>query len=240
MKKKVYLITLINLLNFNLYHHSITISTTKLAKILGMSQQNISKHLIEIEKLGLIKREITKNGQVLTLTNKGKEELKEIYYTLKKSIEKEKEIIIKGKIFTGIGEGGYYVTRKYYMNQFIQKIGFKPFPGTLNIKLVEPKDKNYIEANPHIFIPGTRTKYRTYGWVKCFPALIKDKYECCIITLERTHYNSSVVEIISPYNLRKKLNLKDNDIIEVKLIPIKNVQNKFNAKRNLHSRKGFR
>jgi len=217
---KQYILTLIQLLQFNILHNEVLISTNKLASLLGMSQQNISRHLIILEKEGYIKREIKSKGQIIYLTQKGKKILEEIFLILKRAFEGGGEIIIKGRVFTGIGEGGYYVTRKYYMEQFIKKLGFKPYAGTLNIKLIEPKDRYIIESYPYILIPGIRTRYRYYGWVKCFPGIINDKYECCVITLERTHYGPDVVEVLSPYYLRKELNLKDNDIVEIKLKPL--------------------
>src|SRR5579875_1110034 len=178
------------------------ISTVKLAKELGMSQQNASRKLIQLEKSGIIRREITVRGEIISLTQEGRKFIESIYLLLKKNLEEAMGMIVKGIVFTGIGEGGYYVTRKYYETQFLEKLGFKPFPGTLNLRLVEPKSRYILETYPHIFIPGTKTKYSTYGWVKCFPAKINGKLRGSIITLERTHYDEGVIEVISPHNLR--------------------------------------
>jgi riboflavin kinase len=226
MEERKYLFTLIELIKLGFIDRTKPVTITRMAEMMNMTQQNLSRHLIILEKLGFINKIITEKGQIITLTKKGRDFINETYLSLKAMIEKEKEIIIKGKIFTGIGEGGYYVRRKYYMNQFKEKLGIKPFPGTLNIKLIEPKDRNFIEALPHIFIPGTKTKLRTYGWVKCFPAIINGQIRCFVITLERTHYDSTVVEVISEVNLRKTLNLKDNDIVEIKLLKFDEEQNR--------------
>ncbi len=215
---KVYHLTLIQLAKLGILKGQLKISTNKLASFLSMSQQNVSRHLIELEKENLLKRIIDSKGQTLILTKEGRKFFEEIYALLRKNFEEVSYMKVIGKVFTGLKEGAYYVTRKYYQKQFIEKLNFKPFPGTLNLKLIEPKDRAVIEVLPCIFIPGIRTKYRSYGWVKCFPAIIQGKYEGCLITLERTHYDSSVVEVISPYHLRKELGLKDGDIVEIDLI----------------------
>jgi Transcriptional regulator of a riboflavin/FAD biosynthetic operon len=226
MEEKRYLYTLLELARAGFIERTKPVTITQISSVINMTQQNLSRHLIILEKLGYINKILTENGVIITLTKKGRDFINEIYLSLKAMMEKEKEIIIKGKVFTGIGEGAYYVTRKYYMNQFKEKLGIKPYPGTLNIKLIEPKDRSFIESLPYIFIPGTKTKLRTYGWVKCFPAVMNGQVRCFAITLERTHYDSTVIEVISEVNLRKTLNLKDNDIVEIKLLKFNEQQNK--------------
>jgi riboflavin kinase len=191
MEERKYLFTLIELIKLGFIDITKPVTITRMAEMMNMTQQNLSRHLIILEKLGFINKIITEKGQIITLTKKGRDFINE-----------------------------------NYMNQFKEKLGIKPFPGTLNIKLIEPKDRNFIEALPHIFIPGTKTKLRTYGWVKCFPAIINGQIRCFVITLERTHYDSTVVEVISEVNLRRTLNLKDNDIVEIKLLKFDEEQNR--------------
>jgi len=64
-----------------------------------------------------------------------------------------------GRVVGGLGQGQYYISRKGYRNQFFQKLGFVPFPGTLNIKLDEP-----FNPGPHqILIEGFREEERSLG-----------------------------------------------------------------------------
>ena len=50
---------------------------------------------------------------------------------------KQKEIEMNGALETGLGEGGYYISKKGYMTQFEKKLGWKPFEGTFNLRLKE-------------------------------------------------------------------------------------------------------
>ncbi|MGB9729279.1 MAG: DUF120 domain-containing protein [Thermoprotei archaeon] len=199
--------------------NEIEISTSIIAKSSGYSQQTISRHLILLEKMGLIERRLTNKGEVVRITSKGRQELMEIYVTLKEIFEKssEKRFVITGSVFTGLGEGAYYISRARYARQIESKLGFKPYPGTLNIKLISPPSRAFLNNYEHIFVRGFKSKERTFGPAKCYPVTINDSVDGAIIIPIRTHYDYSVVEVISPVNLRKMFNLRDGSLVMLKL-----------------------
>jgi riboflavin kinase len=118
---------------------------------------------------------------------------------------------IKGLVVTGQGIGQYYISREGYRKQFIQKLGFDPIYGTLNLKLTEPFIRGDTSS---IEIEGFSDEGRTFGACRCFPAKICG-VKCAIVQPERSDYPPNLVEIIAPVQLRKTLNLKDGDILEV-------------------------
>ncbi len=66
-------------------------------------------------------------------------------------------ITLEGTVFTGLGEGAYYIGRESYRQQFVEKLGFDPYPGTLNLKLVgdyDVKARTELEAYPAIAVEG--------------------------------------------------------------------------------------
>lgn len=67
-----------------------------------------------------------------------------------------------------------------------------------------------------IKIEGFRDGLRTYGSLKCFPALIED-VRGAVLIIERTHYDSSVIEVIAPVRLRDVLHIEDGDVVTVKV-----------------------
>ena len=64
---------------------------------------------------------------------------------------------------------------------------------------------------------GFENETRSFGGVKCYPALINNKVKGAILTAMRTHYDSSVLEIIAPVCVRKHLNLKDGHKVKVEV-----------------------
>ncbi len=201
----------------------VSISTVKLAREIGVSQQSASRLLIELEMEGLIRREGLGKARSIRLTEKALEGLLEVNAHLKKILEKPSEVRLVGRVFTGLGEGAYYVQIPHYVMEFEKKLGFKPYPGTLNISLIgkdEILKRALVEKAADIVIEGFSDEKRAYGGARCIRALL-DGEEVVIIFIERTHYSRDVVEVISPLCLREKLGLKDGDkvVLRVKLTP---------------------
>ncbi len=120
---------------------------------------------------------------------------------------------IRGKVTTGLGEGQYYISVQGYRNQFKERLGFDPYPGTLNLKLVEPFAQT---AASLIKIEGFRNENRTFGECRCYPVKING-IRGAIVRPERSSYPANLVEVIAPVNLRKTLCLSDGDELEVML-----------------------
>jgi len=198
----------------------IFISTKDLGDQLGISQQSASRRLKELERMGLIIRDVSKKGQFIKITDKGIDILRDLYSNLKRVFaEAPKSFLIRGYVFSGFSEGSYYMSIPYYYEQFVSKLGFKPYLGTLNLKLKSFHDieiRKLLEFLPGIKIEGFSNEKRTYGGAKCFRAKIKN-IDGAVLIIERTHYGKDVIELISPIKIRDALNLKDGDEVEVEV-----------------------
>ncbi len=199
----------------------IEISTNKLAKILDMSQQSASRKLREMEKEGLISREITALGEKIRIRNAGISLLLEYHDRLCEIFRKIKPgiMVLKGVVVRGLGEGRYYMALKGYVAQIKEKLGFKPYPGTLNLKLKNTEDilkRIELQRLPGILIKGFLDGVRTYGDVKAFKAEINGIKPLAVVLPERTSHGIDIIEVIGPFNIREKLGLKNGD--EVSLI----------------------
>ena len=219
------LFALVKLAEMGAHKRTAKISTEFLAAKLGTSQQTASRYLIELEKKGLIKREITHDGCLVKIDAVGNAMLQKLYSNMKVLVEAEylPRITLEGTVFTGLGEGAYYVTKEHYREQFKQKMGFDPYPGTLNLKLTaeyDIKTRTELDAYPAVEIEGFKNGERTFGVVRCFPVMIENKVKGAIITALRTHYDVSVLEVIAPVCLRKHLNLKDGNKVKVEILTL--------------------
>ena len=205
-------------------YNFIPITTSSLGKSIRKSQQAASKHLLELEASGYIERLRSGPKVSVRITTRGHAEISKIFSILKVSLETSPSYIeFKGAIISGMGEGAYYMSLKGYAKQFKAKLGYVPFPGTLNVKL---KDKEFIEAKrtldayPAMMINGFSDDKRTYGWVKCYPARVNNLIDAALILLERTHHDDSVIELISKDNIKKSTKLSTGSQISIR-VPIK-------------------
>ncbi|MEM3898017.1 MAG: DUF120 domain-containing protein [Nitrososphaerota archaeon] len=194
-------------------------STAALARELGISQQSVSRLLMELAREGLIEKESSGRNMVIRLTDEALELALSLYAKLKEILESPSEMILTGRVFTGLGEGAYYIQIPFYMRQFEEKLGFKPYPGTLNLKLIRRDDvlkRALVERAARIEIERFSDGRRSYGGARCIKARVGEE-DAAIIFIERTHYPRDVIEILSPVCLRERLGLKDGDIVSVRV-----------------------
>lgn len=201
----------------------VELTTNEIAKKIKRSQQLASKELLDLEFFGYIKRNKKSKKYSIKVTEKGYQQVYDLFLFLKTAVESFKHVIdFEGHIITGMGEGAYYMSLNGYKKQFKEKLGYEPYPGTLNIKL---NSLLFIEAKkemlkyPSIYIEGFSDQSRTYGWVKCYPAYINDSMNInsSILILERTHYDDSIIEIIAPFSIKEQFSLKNGDYIKLKV-----------------------
>jgi riboflavin kinase len=203
----------------------VELTTTDLGKNIMKSQQAASKHLQELDAAGYIDR--VRRGQKfrVKLTDKGYSAIERLFSTLKTAIESTPPTTIsfEGRVVSGMGEGAYYMSLGGYRKQFYEKLGYEPYPGTLNVKLV---DKIFRDARreigkyPSIFIDGFSDTKRTYGWAKCYLAHINDGAirNAAVLVLERTHYDESMLEIIAPVSIKDTVGIHNGDKIKIKML----------------------
>ncbi|MEM1743148.1 MAG: DUF120 domain-containing protein [Nitrososphaerota archaeon] len=203
------------------YTKSLAISTSALAQQLRTSQQSASRLLILLEKEGYVEKIIIGKTTLVRLTNRGLEALRDLYIQLREIFEKPMEMVLEGRVFSGLGEGFYYISLPQYFEQIKERVGFTPYPGTLNIQLLSKdsiENRILLEKLADIPIDGFVDGQRTYGKAKCIKALFMGEQEAAIIFAERTHYGKDVIEIIAPVYLRGKYGLRDGDKVFVKVI----------------------
>ncbi len=193
---------------------SVDTSTMRIASELNVSQQTVSRDLRDMEKLGLIKRDATPSGISIVLDDKGRDFLKKHFEKLNEIFEKKKEL--DGLVTTGIGEGKYYVSLNGYQKQFTKKLGFKAYPGTLNLKVNRKYALGFFSSLKLVEINNFSTKKRTYGSLKCYKVKING-VDGAIVVPERARHGEEIIEIIAPVYLRNKLGLKDNNKVKLSL-----------------------
>ncbi|MGB9959550.1 MAG: DUF120 domain-containing protein [Candidatus Bathyarchaeales archaeon] len=136
---------------------------------------------------------------------------------MRKQISENKAAIIRirGKVFSGTGEGAKFIELPWVKRQIEEKLGFTPYPGTLNIKLPKDEVKKILKRAKSIEILPAEG----YCPGKCFKAHLSNGLECAIVLPEVKGYPEDVIELIAPVNLREKMKLKDGDILEVVVTP---------------------
>jgi riboflavin kinase len=194
-------------------------SSQTIGSALKISPQTASRRLISLESQGLITRSIRPDGQYISITKEGEGALRQEYADYCRIFGRNGgHYVIEGTLITGLGEGRYYVSLPGYRTQFIEKLGFEPYPGTLNLRLAPPgiQVRKKLDSLEWITIEGFTADERTFGGARCLPCTIQS-VQCAIVVPGRSHYPEDVIEIIAPVNLRNALGLDDRDTVIVEV-----------------------
>jgi riboflavin kinase len=197
------------------------LSCSGLADRLDASTQTASRRLQRLEEGGYVTRDIVSDGQWIEITGDGEQRLQAEYATYRRIFERDVAIELTGTVTSGMGEGRHYITLSGYMEQFQAKLGYEPFPGTLNVDLTPEsvRSRARLDALEPITIEGWESEDRTYGPAYCYPASIRTDgrtYEMAhVIAPERTHHGDDHLELIAPDELREELSLTDDTEVTV-------------------------
>ncbi|MCE7735132.1 MAG: DUF120 domain-containing protein [Candidatus Heimdallarchaeota archaeon] len=128
---------------------------------------------------------------------------------------------ISGKIVTGTGRGSKFIAMPVYSNIFSGLLESKPYPGTLNIKL----DTEFVDLVNRYFEIGTKfdnlvTDSKSTGGivVNHFYVEIDGSQVMCIgVRPLLTTHRTDILEVVSQYFLREKLNLENDSRLDLEI-----------------------
>ncbi|VVB95910.1 Riboflavin kinase [uncultured archaeon] len=200
------------------HNKPLELSSVEFASYIDSSQQTAARKLKALEDENLISRQVLPDGQKVSITKNGLLALQKELYDYQEIFSGNGSTkILSGKVVTGLGEGQYYISLEGYRKQFREKLGFDPYPGTLNVKLDAKSIELRKRITGHIRISGFTDENRTFGKGSCFNVRISD-VKGAVITPERTHYPEDIIEIIAPVNLRNHLDIRDGSAVQVEVI----------------------
>lgn len=121
-------------------------------------------------------------------------------------------IAVKGQVFSGTSEGRCFVSLSWAMRQFYERLGFAPYPGTLNLRLpAEAKVRKLVNRFQGVKIEPAEG----FCSGRCFKALIMGRVNGAVVIPEVPRYPDDVLEVLAPICLREEFNLRDGDEVEV-------------------------
>ncbi|MEM1507288.1 MAG: DUF120 domain-containing protein [Candidatus Bathyarchaeia archaeon] len=126
-------------------------------------------------------------------------------------------VIIRGFVSSGAGEGKKFSSLPWFRKQVEEILGFKPYPGTLNLTLTN-EDSGVLRK----LLINNCLGYRIVPENNYFPgvlyrAIIASSFPGGVIRPLVPSYPTNLVEVIAPICLRKTLKLRDGDKVEVKM-----------------------
>jgi CTP-dependent riboflavin kinase len=120
---------------------------------------------------------------------------------------------ITGKIVSGIKQGAFFTQLEWVREQCLKKMGFTPWPGTLNLEI--PMDSIDVleglkpEEGIELVPPDSQ-----YCSGRVVPVSVEGIAGAIVLPAEdvRVH-GKNIIEIISPKRLKEVLGVEDGDVV---------------------------
>jgi riboflavin kinase len=199
------------------HHTAVVLTSREVGERVGVSQQSADRALIALEAKGLVLRRLADRRQRLSLRPAAIEALRQEYQAYRRIFEGPAHVRFTGTIQSGLGEGRYYLSQPGYVLQFTERLGYTPYPGTLNVgvPLEAVAHVETVQNWAGIRIDGFQAEGRTFGGATCYEARLGGR-TCHLIIPDRTHHEN-VLEFVARESLREALAVKDGDPVQVQL-----------------------
>jgi CTP-dependent riboflavin kinase len=125
---------------------------------------------------------------------------------------------IRGKIVEGVREAGSFTQIPWVRKQFISKLSIDPYPGTLNLEIVDPESLQYFNALKTMRGREITPEDLSFCSARCYPVLINGQLSGAIVYPLVEGYPKNKMELIASQNVKKALSLKTGDYLEVEIL----------------------
>lgn len=123
----------------------------------------------------------------------------------------QNEWVLNGKVVSGVRKAAYFTQLDWVQEQCMEKLGFRPYPGTLNVEMSEESlpiiEALQKEQGIELIPPSSE-----FCAAKAMLLSVGSVSGAIIIPSEdvRVH-GKNIVEVISPLRLKEALQVDDGD-----------------------------
>jgi len=121
--------------------------------------------------------------------------------------------VLKGRVVSGAKKAAFFTQLDWVLEQCSEKLGFKPFPGTLNIEIL-PESFLGVESIQKEKVIELIPPDPTFCIAQVLPVSIEGIDAAVIIPEEKVRmHGKDIIEVIAPVSLKDALNIDDGDTV---------------------------
>lgn len=128
-------------------------------------------------------------------------------------------MIVKGVIYTDLGEAGGFVQIDWVKRQFQEKLAIDPFPGTLNLRADDDESLAHLRSLREMAGIEITPQEKDFCTAKCFRVLVEGKIPGALILPHVADYPMEKMEIVAPLSIKQTLGVKDGDLLSIEILP---------------------
>ena len=122
--------------------------------------------------------------------------------------------VLVGKVVSGSRRAAYFTQLDWVQEQCEEKLGFRPYPGTLNLEVAEEALALIIEALQEEETIDLVPSNPEFCVAKAFPVSVGSVSGAVILPAEEVRiHGQKIIEVLAPVRLKEALNVKDGDSV---------------------------
>ncbi len=126
---------------------------------------------------------------------------------------------VAGVVFSDLGQGVSFMSLDWVQEVLRDKVGFSPFPATLNLRLESEREiaiwRKIQKEVRRIEIPPPD---KSFCRAQVFPVKIGGEQQGAVILPEVEDYPPDKVEVIAPVRLKDALKVQDGDQVTLEFL----------------------
>jgi riboflavin kinase, archaea type len=128
-------------------------------------------------------------------------------------------ISLDGIVTTGLGQGAQFMAIPWVRDAVRRLIGFDPYPGTLNVKLLDAgmvAAWRQIQGGPALRLAPPPPEE---CGARLFRIAVAPDIAAAIIVPDTTRHAADLIELLAPIHVRSRLGLRDGDHVTMRVPP---------------------
>ena len=124
---------------------------------------------------------------------------------------------LRGLVTSGLGQGASFMGLPWVRDQIRRLIAFDPYPGTFNVRLVDPDTMaTWRRARQ---APGLRLEPPTAEQcgARLFLGVVEPGVAAAVIVPDVTGHGDDVIELVAAVHVRRALDLHDDDPVTFRM-----------------------
>lgn len=118
----------------------------------------------------------------------------------------------------GLRVGSTFTQVPWVRKQFVRKLDIDPYPGTLNLEIVDPEDTRSFQELKSTSGVEIVPEDPSFCIARCYPVLINGRLQGAIVFPEVEDYPENKMELIASRNIKEVLSVKGGDVLEVETL----------------------
>ena len=125
---------------------------------------------------------------------------------------------IRGRIVEGRREAGNFTQIPWVKRQFIEKLSIDPYPGTLNLEIVDPESLRAFKELKSMRGKEITPEDPSFCSAQCYPVLINGQLKGAIVFPLVKDYPENKMELIASEKIKEALFSNTGDLLEVETL----------------------